>query len=144
MGSMGSAKISYAGVAGAVGGVVALIGVYADWWESSSATFAGTADASGSLALAMAIATFAFGAAFVLLSDARIRRAMGSLMTLCAIVLVIACVWGITRKGDVAAGADVATGLYVSILGGAVGVAAGILSLKEVFMTEAEVEAAGA
>ncbi|MEX0983507.1 MAG: hypothetical protein WD096_00480 [Actinomycetota bacterium] len=144
MGSMNSAKISYAGVAGAVGGVVALIGVYADWWETSNATFEGTADISGSLALAMAIATFAFGAAFVLLSDARIRRAMGALMTLCAVVLVIACIWGTMREGDVAAGAVVANGLYLSMLGGAISVAAGILSLKDVSMTEAEVEGAGA
>ena len=65
---MGS-KISYAGVAGAVAGVVALLGVYAEWWESPDAVFIGTADPSGTLALAMAIATFAFGAAFVLFSD---------------------------------------------------------------------------
>ncbi len=47
---MGS-KISYAGVAGAVAGVVALLGVYAEWWESPDAVFIGTADPSGTLAL---------------------------------------------------------------------------------------------
>ena len=135
------AKISYAGVAGAVAGVVALLGVYADWWESVDAVYEGTADVSGTLALAMAIAVFAFGAAFVLLSDPRIRRATGALMTLSAVVLVIACVWGLTREESVAAGATVATGLYVSMLGGAVGVAAGILSLQDVMKTDAQVEA---
>jgi hypothetical protein len=138
---MDSSKISYAGVAGAVAGVVALLGVYSNWWESSQAVYSGTADASGNLALAMALATFAFGGAFILLSDPRIRRSVGALMTLCATVLVIACVWGLTRSDEVAPDAVVATGLYVSMLGGTVGVAAGILSLQDVMKTDAEIEA---
>jgi hypothetical protein len=137
---MGS-KISYAGVAGAVAGVVGLIGVYADWWENADTVFEGTADPSGSLALAMAISTFAFGVAFVLLADPRIRRAMGALMTLSAVVLVLACIWGLTREEDVAVGATVASGLYVSMLGGAVGIAAGILALQDVMKSEAQVAA---
>jgi hypothetical protein len=141
---MDSAKISYAGVAGAVAGVVGLLGVYSDWWETPEAVYAGTADVSGSLALAMSIATFAFGGAFVLLSDARIRRAMGALMALSAVVLTIACVWGLTRESEVAPGAVVATGLYVSMLGGVVGIAAGILALQDVTRSEADIEAAEA
>lgn len=130
-------KISYAGIAGAVAGVVALLGVYASWWESDTFTYHGTADVSGALALAMAIGTFAFGGAYVLLSDARIRRAMGALMTLCAVVLTIACVWGLTRSDSVEAGATVARGLYVSVLGGVVGIAAGLMALRDSMAMEA-------
>jgi hypothetical protein len=128
---MGSDKISYAGVAGAVAGVVGLLGVFADWWETSTAVYRGTADASGKLALAMSIGTFAFGGAYILISDPRIRRSMGALLTLCAVVLVLACLWGLTREADVAAGAQVANGLYVSALGGIAGVAAGLLALRD-------------
>jgi hypothetical protein len=138
---MGSGKISYAGIAGSVAGVVGLLGVYANWWESSTAVYAGTADASGGLALAMSLATFAFGGAFVLLSDARIRRAMGALMTLTTALLTIACIWGLGRGEQVAADAAVATGLYVSMMGGAVGVAASILALQDITKTDAEIEA---
>lgn len=138
---MNSSKISYAGVAGAVAGVVALLGIYADWWESPEAVYAGTADVSGQLALAMAIGTFAFGGAFILLSDARIRRATGALMILCAVVLSLSCVWGVMRTDEVAAGAEVSTGLWVSMLGGLLGIAAGLLALQDVTKTDAQIDA---
>jgi hypothetical protein len=128
---MRSDKISYAGIAGAVGGIVALLGVYANWWESDTASFKGTADVSGALALAMAIATFAFGAAYVLMADPKIRRALGALMTICAVVLTLACVWGLTRGDQVAANVDVKFGLWVSVLGGVIGIAAGIAALRD-------------
>ena len=131
-------RISYAGVAGAVAGVVGLLGVFADWWESSIAVYQGTADVSGKLALAMSIGTFAFGGAYILISDPRIRRSMGAAHTLCAVVLTIACVWGLTRAGDVAAGAEVSNGLYVSALGGIAGIAAGLLAIRDSQAREAE------
>jgi hypothetical protein len=128
---MRSDKISYAGIAGAIGGIVALLGVYANWWESDTATFKGTADVSGGLALAMAIATFAFGGAYVLMADPKIRRALGALMTICAVVLTLACVWGLTRGDEVAANVDVKLGLWISVLGGVIGIAAGIMALRD-------------
>jgi hypothetical protein len=128
---MRSDKISYAGIAGAVGGIVALLGVYADWWESPSQTFKGTADVSGGLALAMAVATFAFGGAYVLMADPKIRRALGALVAICAVVLTLACVWGLTRGDQVAAGVDVKVGLWISVLGGIIGIAAGILAIRD-------------
>ena len=128
---MDRSRIAYAGVAGAVAGVVGLIGVYADWWSSADATFDGTADASGSLALAMSIATFAFGGAYILLSDARIRRAMGALMTLTAVVLALATVWGTTRADEIAPGASTAAGLWISAVGGILGIGAGLLALRD-------------
>jgi hypothetical protein len=134
---MRSDKISYAGIAGAVGGIVALLGVYANWWESDTATFKGTADVSGGLALAMAIATFAFGGAYVLMADPKIRRALGALMTVCAVVLTLACVWGLTRGDQVAANVDVKLGLWISVLGGVIGIAAGIMALRDSMATDA-------
>lgn len=133
---MGSDRISYAGVAGAVAGVVGLLGVFADWWESSSAVYHGTADVSGRLALAMSMGTFAFGGAYVLISDPRIRRSMGAALTLCAVVLTLSCLWGLTRANDVAAGAEVSNGLYVSALGGIAGIAAGLLAIRDAQIRE--------
>ena len=85
----------------------------------------------------MAIGLFAFGAAYVLLSDARIRRAMGALATLCAVVLTLACVWGLLRADNIAPGATVSTGLFVSTLGGVLGIAAGFLVLRDTAAMEA-------
>lgn len=131
---MGSGKISYTGVAGAVAGIVGVLGIFAGWWETSSEVFYGTADISGQLGLAMAIATFAFGGAYILMADEGVRRAMGSLMTLCAVVLTLACVWGFSREADVAAGASVDAGLYVSVLGGLAGIVAGLMAIRDKMM----------
>jgi len=136
---MDKAKISYAGVGAAVAGVIGILGIYSAWWETDTTTYNGTADISGQLALAMAVGLFAFGAAYVLMADARIRRAMGALATLCAVVLTLACVWGLLRTDDIAPGATVANGLFVSALGGVLGIAAGFLVMRDT----AEMEAAG-
>jgi hypothetical protein len=134
---MDKGKISYAGVGASVAGVIAILGIYSDWWETSTTDYKGTADISGQLALGMAIALFAFGAAYVLIADPRIRRAMGALATLCAVVLTLACVWGLTRAGTVAPGADISTGLYVSTLGGVLGIAASFLIMRDTMQMEA-------
>jgi hypothetical protein len=123
-------KLNYAGIAGAVSGVVGFLGVYSDWWSSDAAVYHGTADVSGTLALAMSLGLFVFGGAYLLLSDPGIRRAMGALMTICAVLLTLACVWGLTRADQVEAGAEVASGMYVSLLGGLVGIAASLLALR--------------
>jgi len=136
---MDKAKISYAGVGAAVAGVIGILGIYSGWWETDTTVYNGTADISGQLALAMAVGLFAFGAAYVLMADPRIRRAMGALATLCAVVLTLACVWGLIRTDDIAPGATVSTGLFVSGLGGVLGIAAGFLVMRDT----AEMEAAG-
>ena len=136
---MDKGKISYAGVGASVAGVIGILGIYSAWWETDFATYNGTVDISGQLALAMSIGLFAFGAAYVVISDARIRRAMGALATLCAVVLTLACVWGVLRTDNVAPGATVATGLFVSALGGVLGIAAAFLVMRDT----AEMEAAG-
>ena len=128
---MQSEKLSYPGIAGAVAGVVGLAGVYASWFEISgpggSLKLDGTADASGKLALAMAVALFAFSVGYVLLDDPRVRRSLSALMTVTAVVLAFACVWGVAR----ADGANLAFGIYLSGLGGVLGIGAGLLSMRD-------------
>lgn len=123
-------KINYAGIAAAVGGIVGLLGIYANWWSTETVDFTGTQDVSGKLALAMSLGTFVFGGAYVLMSDPGIRRAMGALMTLTAVVLTLACVWGLTRGDEVALGASAEVGLWISVLGGVIGIAGGLLALR--------------
>jgi hypothetical protein len=129
-------KIYFPGVAAAVAGVIGLLGVFADWWETSEAVYRGTADVSGSFALAMALGLFVFGAASVLMSDPRIRRALNALFTLCAALLAIAALWGMTRADSVAPGAETANGIWVSLLSGALGLAAGVLAMRDVRVPE--------
>ena len=134
-------RLNYVGIGGAVAGVVGLLGIYADWWETDTTVYHGTSDISGQLALAMSIGLFAFGAAYVLFSDQRIRRAMGALMTLFAVVLTLACVWGVQRADNVAAGASTKAGLWVSLLGGVMGIAASMLAVK--YAADEDASAAG-
>jgi len=51
-------------------------------------------------------------------------------MTLFAVVLTLACVWGLQRTDNVAAGASTQAGLWVSLLGGVMGIAASMLAVK--------------
>lgn len=124
-------KLSYAGIAGAVAGIVGLFGIFGSWWETNAVAYHGTFDKSGSLALAMAIGLFVFGGAYILMSDAAIRRAMSALMTLCAVLLTLACVWGVTRADTIAAGAKVGTGMWVSLLGGVLGIVGGMMAIRD-------------
>ena len=125
---MPSQKITYAGVVGAVAGIVGVFGIYAGWFADGAGSLDGTVDVSGKLGLAFAIATFAFGGAYILLSDPGIRRAMGALMTISAVLLTISTIWAVTRAADVADGTS--TGLLVSGMGGLLGICAGFLALQ--------------
>jgi low temperature requirement protein LtrA len=120
-----------------VAGVVAMLGIYSYWWSTDTTFYDGVADISGRLALGMSVGLFAFGVAFVLMSDPTIRRAMGALMTVCAVVLTLACVWGVFRSDDVAAGATIELGLWVSVLGGVLGIVASLLALRDAMATDA-------
>jgi hypothetical protein len=129
---------NYAGIGGAVAGVVSLLGIYSYWWSTDTVSYDGVADISGRLALGMSVGLFAFGVAYVLLSDAAIRRAMGALMTLCAVVLTLACVWAVIRADDVASGATVELGLWVSAIGGVLGIVASLLALRDAMASDTE------
>jgi hypothetical protein len=128
---MRAEKLSYPGIAGSVAGVLGLMGVYSVWFEVSgplgTSTIDGTGDASGTLALAMTIALFAFSVGYVLLDDPRLRRAFAALMTVTAVVLTLACVWGVTR----ADGSDLGLGIWLTAVGGVLGIGAGILTLRD-------------
>jgi hypothetical protein len=128
---MEQGKISYAGVGAAVAGVIGMLGIYATWWQTPLMDYNGTADTAGVLALAMSIGLFAFGAAYVVMSDPQIRRALGALATLCAVILTLACVWGAIGADNVAPDATVGTGLVVSALGGVLGICAGLLVMRD-------------
>jgi hypothetical protein len=127
---MDQQKITYAGVIGAVAGVLGMIGVLVGWFESAGGRVQGTADVSGDLAFWSSIGTFAFGGAYILMSDPQVRRAMGALMTISAVILALGAIWGFMRADEVAAGYTSAAGIYVSALGGVMGIAAGLLALQ--------------
>lgn len=137
---MEKAKFNYAGVGAAVAGVIGILGIYATWWETPGQNYNGTADTPGVLALAMSIGLFAFGAAYVVMSDPQIRRAMGALATLCAVILTLSCVWGAVGTDNVSSGASVGMGLIVSALGGVLGIAAGLLVLRDSQVVDAATE----
>ena len=85
---MKAGKISYAGVGVTVGGVIGFLGVLVGWFSYSyplnggtaTVTLSGTADWTGTVALVAGIAAFAFGGAYVLIQDAKLRRTIGVLM----------------------------------------------------------------
>ena len=135
---------NYAGVGGAVAGVVSLLGIYSYWWSTDTASYDGVADVSGRLALGMSIGLFAFGVAYVLISDRAIRRAMGASMTLCAVVLTLACAWAVLRSDEVASGATVELGLWVSAIGGILGIVASSLALRDAVSADAEARSVAA
>jgi hypothetical protein len=128
---MDSGKLSYAGIAGSVAGVVGLIGSVTVWYSLTVAnvgiTVNGTGVNAGKLALAMSVALFAFSAAYVVTSDARIRRSMAALVILTAVTLTLSFVWGIKDAG----GAAIGWGLWLSGMAGVLGVAAGLQAMKE-------------
>lgn len=128
---MGSGKLSYAGIAGAVAGVVGLIGSVTVWYSlvigNVGFTVRGTDVNAGRLALAMSIALFAFSAAYVVMDDARIRRSMAALVIVTAVTLTMSFVWGIKD----ASGAGVGWGLWLTGLAGVLGIGGGLLAIKE-------------
>jgi hypothetical protein len=127
---MGSEKISYAGVTGAVAGFVGIMGLATGWFTDGAQVVEGTADVSGKLAFAMAMGTFVFGGAYILMSDPGIRRAMGAIMTLCAVMLTLSVLWGLQRADLVLANGGTDKGLLLSALGGLLGVCGGLVALQ--------------
>jgi hypothetical protein len=103
-------EITYAGIAGAVGGMVGIAGIYVGKWfsysyvaEGARATFYfdGTEDWTGQVAFIAGLAAFAFGIAYILLSDPQIRTLTGSLMGVGGIFLLAMAVLAFTRVDEV-------------------------------------------
>jgi hypothetical protein len=148
----GSARLNYAGVAAALGGILGLAGVYLYWFKYAYPVTGGTItqyvrgdeDWTGQVAFIAGIATFAFAVAYILLVDPQIRRLTGALMGMAAVVLLGASLGGFFRvdaatadpvllgagAGSVTVATGVANGLFVSVVGGIFAVVGAVLSLK--------------
>ena len=145
--------ISYAGVAGAVGGLLGFAGVYLKWFQYSypvaGGTFTqylnGTEDWTGRVAFIAGLTAFAFGAAYVLLSDPQIRKLTGALMGIGAIFLLAMSLIGFTRVDEaigqpflvgiapgtsVTIASGVAGGLWASLIGGVIAVYGAYLAVR--------------
>ncbi len=148
-----NARISYGGIAAGIGGLIGLLGVSVGWWEytlrtsgvSATVSIDGTEDWTGAVAMVASIAVFAFGGAFVLLSDKGIRRFCSFVIALGGVVLAAAAIAGTGRADEaigtpglitiVGPGAEIARGvsfgLYASVVGGIFGIAAAILANRQ-------------
>jgi hypothetical protein len=143
---MKAGKISYAGVGVAVGGLIGFLGVVVGWFTYShplgndtvTVTLSGTADWTGTVAMGAAFGAFAFGGAYVLLQDAKLRRTLGVLGAVCSAFLLIMSLSGYGRIGD-AAGVPASvfttaagTGLVISFAGGVVAMVGSFLASREI------------
>lgn len=127
---MDDKRFSYEGVACAVAGVLGIIGVLNTWWQIGRFEFDGTSDASGTWAFAMAIATFAFGVAYVVMSDAAIRKISSILMAVSATLMTAAAIAGIGRAEQVRVDAEPGMGLWITLAAGAIGMVGGYLGVR--------------
>lgn len=148
---MKAGKISYAGVGVAVGGLIGFLGVVIGWFSYSypagdgnvTVTLSGTADWTSAVAMAAAFGAFAFGGAYVLLQDARLRRITGVLGAVCSAFLLIMPLSGYGRIGDaVGVPASVFTtaagsGIVTSFTGGVVALVGSFLASREILAGEA-------
>jgi hypothetical protein len=145
---MKAGKITYPGVGVAVGGLVGFVGIIMHWFaysytvngETLTVTLSGTADFTGSIALAASFGAFAFGGAYILFDDIVMRRLFGVLMSVSAAFLLIMPLFAFTRI-DEAVGSpaaqftvQAAAGLVISFMGGVLAVVASFLSSRD-FLT---------
>lgn len=148
---MQSGKISYAGLGVAVGGVIGFMGVLAHWFSYSyplnggtaTVTMSGTADWTGSVALTASFGAFAFGGAYLLLSDPQLRRLLGVLMGVSAAFLLVMSLFAYTRI-DEAVGVPAAVfstkaapGMAISFIGGVIAMVGALLASKELLASQA-------
>jgi hypothetical protein len=146
---MKAGKITYAGVGVAVGGLVGFTGIITHWFAYSypvngdtiTVTLSGTADWTGSLALAVSFGAFAFGGGYLLFEEPRLRKLLGVLMSVCAAFLLILPIFGFTRIDD-AVGVpaaqfttQAAAGLVISFMGGVLAMAGSLLASRALLGT---------
>jgi hypothetical protein len=155
---MKAGKISYTGVGVAAGGAIGFLGVAIGWFSYSvpfaggtaTVSLSGTADWTGTAALIGAIGAFAFGGAFLVLNDTKLRRTLSVLMAASAAFLLVMSVFGSTRASD-AVGVPAALfsssldkGLAVSFAGGILAFVAALLATRETGAQETESTSASA
>jgi uncharacterized membrane protein len=146
---------TYAGMAGAVGGLLGVVGIYVGKWFSygysasgGHVTFFlnGSEDWTGQVAFIAGLAAFAFGVAYVLLSERQIRTITGALMGVGGIFLLAMSLLAFTRIDEavgaapftpgVLPGVSVAItqspagGLWMSVIGGVIAVYGAFLALR--------------
>jgi hypothetical protein len=143
---MRSERINFLAVVTAVAG---LIGVYAKWFSYSYPVSGGTVtiyldgtwDGTGAVALAAGIGALLFGCAYMLMTDAAIRRIVALLMVISSVVLLISSAIGFTRvvetigpnpllpgaEGQTPFHATVAIGLGISLASGVIATVASVL-----------------
>jgi len=149
---MKAGKITYAGVGVAVGGLVGITGIIMHWFAYSypvngntfTVTLSGTADWTGSLALAASFGAFAFGGGYILFNEPRLRRLFGVLMSVCAAFLLILPLFAFTRIDEVVGSpaatfsVQAAAGLVISFMGGVLAVAGSLLASRDILATSSE------
>lgn len=105
---MRSERINFLAVVTAVAGLTGFIGVFAKWFSYSyqvnggeiTIYLDGTWDPTGAIAVAGGLGAMAFGCAYILLSDASIRRIVALLMVISSFVLLVSSTVGFTRVAD--------------------------------------------
>jgi hypothetical protein len=149
---MRSESFTYPGIGVAVGGLFGALGVFADWFSFTATVgggqltvgIAGTEDWTGRLAVVAGVAALLFGAAYVLFTDAQIRKVSAVAMAAASAVLLVMTVFGILRVddvvpsfvaqsgvGDVTFSSSYAAGIGISFLGGVVAFVASFLAIRE-------------
>jgi hypothetical protein len=146
---MRSERINFLAVVTAVAGLTGFIGVFAKWFSYSypvnggevTIYLDGTWDPTGAIALAGGLGALAFGCAYILLTDAAIRRIVALLMVISSFVLLVSSTVGFTRvaeavgpspflpgaEGATEFTATVAIGLGISFLSGILATVACVL-----------------
>jgi hypothetical protein len=142
---MQAGKISYPGVGVTAGGLVGFLGVLVGWFSYSyplnggtaTVTLSGTADWTGSAALVASIGAFAFGGAYVLIQDSKLRRTIGVLMAIASAFLLVMSLVGFGRVAE-AVGVPTSTfttathiGLVISFAGGVIAMVGSLLASRE-------------
>ena len=146
-----SNEISYPGVGVAVGGLLGFVGVFLKWFAYSYPVVGGTVtiqlngteDWTGRVAVVSGVAAFAFGCAYVLLSDPMIRKVCLGFMGIGSIFTLAMGIAGLFRAtqavgvpflpgatGKVPVSIGQAGGVYLSIAGGVLAVAATVVALQ--------------
>ena len=149
---MKAGKITYPGVGVAVGGLVGFTGIITHWFaysypvngDSLTVTLSGTADWTGSLALAASFGAFAFGGGYILFNDPQIRRLFGVLMSVCSAFLLVMPLFGLTRVSE-AVGfpaaeftVQAAAGLVISFMGGALTMVSSFFASRDILGIDSE------
>jgi hypothetical protein len=142
-------RINFLASVTAAAGLVGFIGVFADWFRIQYVASGdevilgiyGSEDETGAIAMAAGLGALMFGAAYILIRDAQIRRITALLMVICSIALFVTSAIGFTRIDEVVGPdpflpgvegaspyeATISLGLAISFVSGLIATVASIL-----------------